>query len=294
MEQPSMQTPSREVSQTDYERIATAIRFIEGHYKTQPTLEEIARQIELSPSHFQRLFTTWAGTSPKKFLQYITLEHAKKMLVQGHDSLLETSHNSARSSPSRLHDLFMTIEGMTPGEYKNGGEHLVIQYRFADTPFGRVLIASTPKGICSLAFADDEKTALQEVQVRFPNASIKEATNRLQEQALAFFTQDWSKRSPLTFHLKGTPFQLKVWAALLRIPLGQLSTYGTLAEHIHHPHAYRAVGTAVGQNPVSFLIPCHRVIQSTEVFGNYHWGKTRKTAMIGWEAARIDDGLQDY
>lgn len=181
----------------------------------------------------------------------------------------------------------MSIKGMTPDEHKNGGKNLTIRYRFADSPFGQVLVASTPKGICFLAFADNQEETFQEVQTRFPNATFKPESDPLQAEALAFFTQDWSQLPRITFHLKGTDFQLKAWNALLQVPLGQLSTYSALATQIDHRSAFRAVGTAVGQNPVSFLIPCHRIIKSTGVFGNYHWGSTRKTAIIGWEAARI-------
>jgi AraC family transcriptional regulator of adaptative response/methylated-DNA-[protein]-cysteine methyltransferase len=273
--------------QANFKRITKAIEYIQARFKAQPGLAEIAEHVELSPSHFQRLFTDWAGTSPKKFLQYISIEHAKKLLNKNRTSLLEASMKTGLSGSGRLHDLFVTIEGMTPGEYKNGGASLVLNYNFAQSPFGEIIIASTSKGVCYLAFVMQTHTeALADLRFRFPQATLREQRDSLQESALTFFTQDWNKRAEIKLHLKGTAFQLKVWEALLKIPMGQLSTYGTIATNIHTPNACRAVGTAVGQNPVSFLIPCHRVIQSSGVLGNYHWGPTRKTAMIGWEAAR--------
>ena len=186
----------------------------------------------------------------------------------------------------RLHDLFIQIEGMTPGEYKNGGENLTIHYSFAESPFGNILVASTPKGICHMAFADDQEGALKELKLQFPNARYAQMTDIIQQNALFIFTQDWKKLQEIRLHLKGTPFQLKVWETLLKIPTGKLATYGNIAKEIESPKASRAVGSAIGDNPVAFLIPCHRVIQSTGAFGEYHWGSTRKTAMIGWEAAQ--------
>jgi AraC family transcriptional regulator of adaptative response/methylated-DNA-[protein]-cysteine methyltransferase len=184
-----------------------------------------------------------------------------------------------------LHDLFINIEGMTPGEYKKGGENLSINYSFAESPFGNILVASTAKGICHIAFADDEKKALEALQKTFPNADYKQMVDLAQQNVLYIFTHDWSKLNQIKLHLKGTEFQLKVWETLLKIPMGQLTTYGNIAKQIQQPNASRAVGTAIGDNPVAFLIPCHRVIQSSGVFGQYHWGSTRKTAIIGWEAA---------
>ena len=193
---------------------------------------------------------------------------------------------SGLSGTGRLHDLFIQIEGMTPGEYKNGGENLAINYSFAESPFGNILVASTPKGICHMAFADDHQAALEELKLQFPNARYAQITDIIQQNALFIFTQDWKKLQEIRLHLQGTPFQLKVWETLLKIPLGKLSTYGSIAKNIESPKASRAVGSAIGDNPVAFLIPCHRVIQSTGAFGEYHWGSTRKTAMIGWEAAQ--------
>ncbi len=273
---------------TNYNRIAAAIGYIKDNFKTQPQLEEVARHINVSPFHFQKLFTDWAGVSPKKFLQYITVEHAKGMLQKEQATLFDTAIETGLSGTGRLHDLFINIEGMTPGEYKNGGENLTINYSFAESPFGNILVASTPVGICHISFADDEAAALKSLQDNFPNATYKQMVDLAQQNVLYFFTHDWSKLNQVKLHLKGTAFQLKVWESLLKIPMGHLSTYGAIAKNIQLPSASRAVGTAIGSNPVAFLIPCHRVIQSSGIFGGYHWGSVRKTAIIGWEAARMD------
>lgn len=272
---------------TDYGRVATAIGYIREHYHAQPTLEQIAGQVHLSPYHFQRLFTEWAGVSPKKFLQYITVEHAKKLLRQNGASLFDTAFETGLSGTGRLHDLFVTIEGMTPGEYKNGGRDLNIRYTFAESPFGTVLVASTSKGICHMAFADDRDEALAVLKSRFPQAAYSEQSDPAQENVLQIFSRDWSRMQQIKLHLRGTGFQLKVWETLLKIPMGRLTTYDDIARHMEQPGASRAVGTAIGDNPVAFLIPCHRVIQSTGLVGGYHWNPTRKTAIIGWEAAQI-------
>lgn len=273
-------------AQREFDAIKDAIGYIESDFRMQPDLETIARRMNMSPFAFQKLFTAWAGTSPKKFLQYVSIEHAKKLLTEDRASLLKASLKTGLSGTSRLHDLFVSIEGMTPGEYKNGGANLTINYSFADSPFGRIVIASTPRGIAHMAFADDEKKAFKDLHGKFPNATFVKKSDTLQKCALAIFTHG-KKLDGIKLHLKATPFQLKVWHALLTIPLGRLTTYSAIASRIKYPNAQRAVGTAVGQNPVAFLIPCHRVIKSTGIFGNYHWGFERKKAMIGWEAARI-------
>jgi len=271
---------------TDYERIKKAIEFIHSNFQQQPDLDAVAKEVYLSPFHFQRLFKDWAGVSPKKFLQYISLQHAKQLLQ--HHTVADTAYETGLSGSGRLHDLFINIEGMTPGEYKNGGEQLHINYSFAESPFGNIIVASTAKGICHLAFADDEKDALKKLQLQFPNASFKQVVDTIQQNALFIFTQDWKDLSKIKLHLKGTAFQIKVWEALLKIPMGDVSTYSGIANTINNPNATRAVGTAIGDNPVAFLIPCHRVIRLTGEFGQYHWGSTRKTAMIGWEAAKTN------
>lgn len=275
--------------ETDYIRIETAIRYIKNNLHSQPSLEELAAVVQLSPFHFQKLFSTWAGVSPKKFMQYLSLEYAKSLLKERTLSVLDVAHATGLSGTGRLHDLFIKIEGMTPGEFKNGGEGLHINYCFAMSHFGKLIIASTTKGICHLFFVTDEQHALADLTARFPNATFHPTTDKLQQAALAIFQQDWHQldqsKPHLKLHLSGTPFQLKVWASLLKIPPGSLVTYGAIATHIGQPKSARAVGTAIGSNPIAFLIPCHRVIQSTGHVGGYMWGETKKTALIGWEAA---------
>ena len=271
----------------NYTRIAEAIEYIQANFKRQPRLEEVAGALHLSPAHFQRLFTEWAGTSPKKFLQFTSLEYAKWLLKEQQATLFDTTYETGLSSTSRLHDLFITLEGMTPAEYQNGGQQLHINYSFASSFFGPLLIASTAKGICHLVFITDEDIALQQLQSKFPQATFQAQTDQLQIQALQIFQSRQPDLSQIKLHLKGTEFQLKVWQSLLAIPMGELTTYGAIAQAIDNPKASRAVGTAIGSNPIAFLIPCHRVIQSSGVFGNYMWGATRKTAIIGWEGARI-------
>lgn len=272
----------------NYNRIADAIDYIKANFKEQPNLDEVAEKVHLSPFHFQRLFSEWAGTSPKKFLQYTSLEHAKKLLKENQATISETAFETGLSGTSRLHDLFVSIEGMTPAEYKNGGKNLSINYSFAESPFGNIIVASTQKGVCFMAFAEDEIIGFQDLKNKFPNAAFTRKLDLAQQNALFIFQNDWSKLSEIKLHLKGTDFQLKVWETLLKIPMGKLSTYGTIANQIQKPNASRAVGTAIGSNPVAFLIPCHRVIQSSGVFGGYMWGNTRKTAIIGWEGAQIN------
>ena len=273
--------------QINYGRIAQAIDYIKHHFKDQPSLEDIAGAVNLSPFHFQRLFTDWAGVSPKKFIQYLSVEYAKKLLKNEQPSLLEAAHQVGLSGASRLHDLFINIEGMTPGEFKNGGEKLCINYCFAESPFGKLIVASTSKGVCHLFFEEDEEQALLQLKQRFPNAQYHQVVDKFQQDALFIFQNDWQQLDRIKLHLKGSEFQLKVWEALLTIPIGGLTTYGHLAEQINRPKASRAVGTAIGSNPVAFLIPCHRVIQGTGKLGGYMWGTTRKSAIIGWEAAKV-------
>lgn len=273
--------------QVNFERIKEAIEYLGQHFKDQPALDAVAKKVHLSPYHFQRLFTEWAGVSPKKFLQYLTIDYARTLLKQKAVTVFDAAVETGLSGTGRLHDLFINIEGMTPGEYKNGGKELSINYSFAESPFGKILVASTSKGICHMVFATDEEKALLELKQRFPNATYKQVVDLLQQNALYIFSHDWSKLDQIRLHLKGTAFQLKVWEALLTIPPGALSTYSRIAEKLNNPQAQRAVGAAIGQNPVAFIIPCHRVIQSTGSFGNYHWGASRKKAIIGWEAAKL-------
>ncbi|RFM27185.1 bifunctional transcriptional activator/DNA repair enzyme AdaA [Deminuibacter soli] len=270
----------------DYQRIAEAIQYISDHFKEQPDLDAVAAAVHLSPFHFQRLFKEWAGVSPKKFTQYISLQYAKELLRK-QQSLADVSFETGLSGTSRLHDLFVSIEGMTPGEYKNGGESLVIDYAVYDTPFGPCLIASTMKGICHMSFLWDDEDVPFALQKAFPRARLVQRKTHIQQSALHLFEQNRHDLPAIKLHLKGTPFQLKVWEALLHIPSGGVQTYGTIASAIQMPMAARAVGTAVGDNPVAYLIPCHRVIRSSGITGQYHWGAARKKAMLGWEAARV-------
>ncbi|HET7001051.1 MAG TPA: methylated-DNA--[protein]-cysteine S-methyltransferase [Puia sp.] len=268
----------------DYQRIEQAIRFIRENFQDQPDLDEIARQIHLSPFHFQRLFKEWAGVSPKKFLQFTSIEYAKQLLQQ-QKTLATVSFETGLSGTSRLHDLFIQIEGMTPGEYQQGGKNLHIYYSHAETLFGNILIASTEKGICHISFVR-ESSDLSDLTNRFPAAILEQKTDLHQQEALKMFRDDWSDLDKIKLHLKGTPFQIKVWNALLQIPMGSLKSYLDIANEIGDSKASRAVGTAIGNNPIAYIIPCHRVITSSGNLGGYHWGIDRKSAIIGWEAAR--------
>jgi AraC family transcriptional regulator of adaptative response/methylated-DNA-[protein]-cysteine methyltransferase len=276
----------KEQQRINYHRIAEAIGYIKAHFRSQPSLEEVAAKVHLSPFHFQRLFIDWAGVSPKKFIQYLSLDHAKKILGDKTANVSDATFETGLSSTSRLHHLFISIEGMTPGEYRNGGEDLHINYSFTGSRFGELLVASTHKGVCYMAFAEDRQSSFGELHMLFPEAKFSEAMDTVQASALHIFKDDWKDRDKIRLHLKATPFQLKVWETLLRIPPGRLATYGDVAAYISKPGASRAVGSAVGDNPVAFLIPCHRVIRSNGVIGEYHWGSNRKMAMIGWEASR--------
>jgi AraC family transcriptional regulator of adaptative response/methylated-DNA-[protein]-cysteine methyltransferase len=275
-------------NEINFRRITRAIEYIAANFREQPHLKRIAAEVNLSTFHFQRMFTEWAGVSPKKFLQYITVEYAKKKLKERNTTLFDTADESGLSGTGRLHDLFIHIEGMTPGEYKNGGENLMIHYSFGESPFGRVLLASTPKGICHLAFAEGKIQALDTLKENFPRAKFAQKTESMHQHAFSFFAKNRDELHPVRLHVKGTGFQIKVWEALLKIPMGSLSTYGEIATCVSQPKASRAVGSAIGDNPVAYLIPCHRVILSSGIIGQYHWGNARKTAIIGWEAAQAN------
>lgn len=278
----------QEQEKTNYSRIEEAISYIKENFKSQPGLEEIAGKIHVNPFHFQKIFTEWAGVSPKKFLQYISIDYAKKLLKEKQATLFDAAYDTGLSGASRLHDLFIKIEGMTPGEFKNGGENLSINYSYAESPFGNILVASTSKGICHMSFIESEPDGLNELRQSFPNARYKQVVDLIQQNALYIFTHDWSKLDEIKLHLKGTDFQIKVWETLLKIPLGGLATYGNIAKDIGNVNASRAVGTAIGSNPIAYLIPCHRVIRSTGATGEYMWGSIRKTALIGWEGAKVN------
>ncbi|MDO7852546.1 bifunctional transcriptional activator/DNA repair enzyme AdaA [Hymenobacter convexus] len=271
---------------TDYQRIAAALAYAGTHFQTQPSLEEMAAQAHWSPFHFQRKFQEWAGVTPKKFLQFLSLEHAKQRLRQ-QAPVAEAAYSTGLSGTGRLHDLFVALEAMTPGEYRHGGAELRIDYSFGDSGFGRYLVASTAKGICWLAFAQSEEAALLELRQQWPNATLVAAATASHAQVARFFARDFTSADRLHLHLKGTPFQLKIWAALLRIPEGELRTYAQLAAAADNGAAVRAAGTAIGANPVAYLIPCHRVIRGTGELGQYRWGAPRKAALLGWEAAQV-------
>ena len=284
-----MNTPVTDFHQMseDYLRIEQAIQYLEKHANTQPELSEIANAVGLSEFHFQRVFSRWAGISPKRFLQFLTKEGAKVLLAQS-ENLLVTTYGVGLSSLGRLHDLFVTTEAVTPGQYKSGGAGLTIRYGLHDTPFGKALIGVTERGICHLGFVgNSEGDAIDALVKSWQQARMVEdyqATAPLVEPIF-----DLSRRgdTPLRLHLRGTNFQLKVWEALLRIPPGALTSYEDLAEQAGRPGASRAVGTSLGRNPIAVLIPCHRVIRKLGEFGNYRYGSIRKKALIGWEAAYV-------
>ena len=276
----------------DYSRVSRAVEFMTENWQDQPPLETIAQHAGLSPAHFQRLFKRWAGISPKEFLQAITLDHARALLRDS-ASVLDTTYAVGLSSPARLHDLFVDHEAMTPGEYKHRGAGIEMAYGFHDCPFGRALIMATPRGVSGLAFADggaEEETALADMMARWPKANYTEDTSHTANYANRIFTPElWRETDPLKVVLIGTDFEIRVWKALLQIPMGRAVTYSDIAEHLENPKASRAVGTAVGRNPISFVVPCHRVLRKGGGLGGYHWGLTRKRAMIGWEAAQVGD-----
>jgi AraC family transcriptional regulator of adaptative response/methylated-DNA-[protein]-cysteine methyltransferase len=273
----------------DYALIEQVIYFLEKNAPHQPSLREISDHIHLSEYHLQRLFTRWVGISPKRFLQFITKEHAKQLLVKS-ATILEATNHVGLSSPGRLHDLFITWEAATPGEYKLRGDGLTINYGFHNTLFGEILLGSTDRGICSLSFVmpSGRVEALEALQQDWLRATIVEnprITERLVENI--FPPSNQLAPQPLHLYLYGSNFQLKVWEALLRIPAGYVVSYRDIASHLGEPKASRAVGNALARNPIALLIPCHRVIHSLGEFGNYHYGVARKVALLGWEMAKV-------
>jgi AraC family transcriptional regulator, regulatory protein of adaptative response / methylated-DNA-[protein]-cysteine methyltransferase len=268
---------------SDFERIAQAIDYIVSHVNEQPSLDDVAKQLNLSPYHFQRLFTRWAGVSPKRFLQTLTVSHAKALLKES-QSIMETSNELGLSSSARLHDHFINIGAVTPGEYKSKGEDLEITYAVHETPFGNAFIAITERGICQFSFMDDnnDKQRILELEEKWSSATVRESKEHTKPIINSIFSKK-KKQQPLSLYVQWTNFQINVWKALLEIPQGKLTTYGQLASSIGNPKASRAVGTAVGANPVAFLIPCHRVIRASGVIGEYRWGSTRKRSMLSWE-----------
>jgi AraC family transcriptional regulator, regulatory protein of adaptative response / methylated-DNA-[protein]-cysteine methyltransferase len=278
----------------DYLRIEKAIRFLEENFHRQPNLREVAQSVNLSEYHFQRLFRRWAGISPKRFIQFLTLEHAKKLLEQS-QNILDATYDAGLSSPSRLHDLFVNIEAVTPGEYKAKGAGLEITYGFHSSPFGECLLAITERGICGLGFVAKGGRArvLRDFMARWEQARFREDPDLTRPYIQRIFRgAGGDGTQPLTLLLKGTNFQVKVWEALLKIPMGSLTSYEELAASIGEPRAWRAVGAAVGRNPVAFIIPCHRVIRKAGIVGDYHWGGERKKAMLLWEAARTESAAE--
>ena len=280
------------IHQTDnlnFSRIEQAIRFLTQNVTAQPDLDEVAAQVHLSPFHFQRIFTDWAGISPKRFLQFLTTDFLKNRL-ENTSNLLEATDLAGLSSPSRVHDLFVTLEAVTPNEYKTGGENVEIAYGFHETPFGKCFIAVTERGICGLSFiqTDNELAVFNDFKKKWLNADFEKNEMKTVLIINQIFNIPPSVLSAPKLHLlvKGTNFQVKVWEALLKIPTGGLSTYQTIAALAGSPNAVRAVGTAVGSNPIAYLIPCHRVIRKEGKIGEYHWGENRKKALIGFEMAK--------
>jgi len=270
----------------NWRRMGRAIRFLSARYLDQPSLEDAASAVGLSPFHFQRLFTRYVGVSPKNFVGHLTLDHAKADLADG-KNILEASLDAGLSGPSRLHDLCLKIEAMTPGEYSKGGAGVDIDYGFHPCPFGIALVMATPKGVCGLAFGDEgeEKKTFADMSARWPRANYREAPERTAKIAQQIFDAP-PGNNELSIHLLGTPWQVKVWEALLAIPEGKVSSYRAIAGEVGNSGASRAVGTAVGRNPVAWLIPCHRVLGSDGAMHGYHWGVERKRAMLAVEAAR--------
>ena len=273
----------------DYDLVKHTLAFISENWRDQPSLETLADQAGLSPTHLQRLFTRWAGLSPKAFLQAVTLDHARGLLRDS-ASILDASYELGLSGPGRLHDLFVTHEGMSPGIYKAHGRGLNIQYGFHNCPFGRALILITSEGLAGLAFADHgkEKSALADMTARWPEATYVENQPATAAYAKRIFESErWKPDQPLKIVFIGSDFEIRVWETILRIPFGKASTYSDIASHIGKPKAARAVGSAVGKNPISFVVPCHRVLEKSGGLGGYHWGLTRKRAILGWEAGAI-------
>lgn len=271
-----------------YKLVEKAIWYISENHLSQPDLEGIANHVNLSKFHFQRLFQKWAGVSPKQFLKFITVQHAKECLAQGR-STLETTYEVGLSGNGRLHDLFVDIEACTPGEFQKKGKDITVQYDTIDSPFGKVLVAETKMGISQLLFLDGNTIPREVILSEFPYADLSRALGKFGKLVQRYFN-DWkTPKEKIILNLKGTPFQIKVWKALLSIPSSQLLSYGDIARHIGNPNAMRAVGTAIGKNPAAYLIPCHRVIHQTGEIGGYRWGSKRKTVINGYESVLLSN-----
>ena len=284
--------PTRERKGSDYALVRKAIAFLSEHWNDHPDLEQLAAHLGLSPAHCQRMFKRWCGLSPKEFLQAITLDHARGLLT-GSNSLLDCAYEVGLSGGGRLHDLFVDHEAMTPGDYKRRGDGLEIAYGFHESPFGDTLLLATERGVAGLAFVNEDSgqnraEALADMTRRWPKAEYTEQpafTAPLVSQI--FNPQQWSEEQPVRLVLIGTDFEVRVWETLLKIPMGRAVSYSDIARHLGKPSASRAVGSAVGRNPISFVVPCHRVLRGDGSLGGYHWGLTRKRALIGWEAGQL-------
>jgi len=272
---------------TDYERIERAIIYIQENVKQQPKLEAVAEHIGLSPYHFQRLFQRWAGVTPKQFLEYLTVKQAK-ILLQQPMSVMDTSLESGLSGPGRLHDQFVSIEAVSPGEYKSRGAMMEISYAFHQSPFGEVLLATTSRGILALSFVDDANTELEldKLKKEWSEAKFVEEKTASKRLIKRLFYESGSQQEKLLLAIRGTNFQVKVWNALLKVPEGNIVSYQTIANSISKPKAVRAVASAIGANPVAYIIPCHRVLRSSGELGGYRWGMPRKKLMLGRELAQ--------
>jgi len=293
-----MRSPARAVkavlrqdraSGEDYDRVRAAISYLSENWREQPKLAEIAHHVGLSEHHFQRLFRRWAGLTPKEFLQAITIDHARALL-SGSASLLDTAYDVGLSGTARLHDLFVDHEAMTPGDFKRGGAGLKMVYGFHLSPFGLALIMATDRGVSGVAFANsdhDRDAVFEDMRSRWPKADYSHEPDLTAAYAKRIFEPStWSKDQPLKIVLIGTDFEIRVWQSLLKVPMGQAVTYSDIAAHVCTPRAARAVGSAVGRNPISFVVPCHRVLRKDGNLGGYHWGVTRKKAIIGWETGQ--------
>ncbi len=277
--------------QFNYKQVFGLIDYVDSHSKTAPDFEEFVKSINLTLTEFNRLFTEWAGVSPKEFLQSTSVANCKRVLQPEQSTLFETPTKSKNEKCFA----YVEIEQMTPEDYNNGSIDLTINYSYADSRFGQKLIAATAKGVCYIAYYDDRQTAFTLLSAKFPKANYVEKSDLFQENALLTFQNKSSPQQPIKLHLKGTEFQLKVWQALLKISMGELTTYGKISTVLGNPNASRAVGTAIGLNPIAYLIPCHRVVQASGNLGGYMWGTTRKRAMIGWETlSRQVSGVSDF
>lgn len=287
-----LHVPDPPTARTDYDIVRRAIAFISENWRAQPDIEAIAHAAGVDAAELHQLFRRWAGITPKAFLQALTLDHARALLRDS-ASVLDATYEVGLSGPGRLHDLFVTHEAMSPGEWKAGGEGLTISYGFHESPFGRALVMATPRGLCGLAFAEagEEAAALADMQRRWPRATyVENASGTAPLAARIFDSGLWRPERPLRVVMIGTDFEVRVWETLLAIPMGRAATYSDIAAKIGRPKASRAVGAAVGKNPLSFVVPCHRVLGRSGDLTGYHWGLTRKRAMLGWEAGRIAAG----